>query len=200
MQMFTEWITQIVLYLLLAMLADTLLPSGLMKKYARLVLAILLLLIIIDPLLQLLKVNPHQIVQAVNEQMNANFETEQLTKEIEEKKNEIMRGQDAYTLQQVEEAVVSQLKSPLEAERAAIETVEFEFSSEPYSLDSLDKLTLTLSSNEEKSLVEDVVITASDESTHGMNHPNEENIKNLVAGNLGLNKQQIEIRWEEDHE
>ncbi len=198
--MFTEWITQIVLYLLLAMLADTLLPSGLMKKYARLVLAILLLLIIIDPLLQLLKVNPHQIVQAVNEQMNANFETEQLTKEIEEKKNEIMRGQDAYTLQQVEEAVVSQLKSPLEAERAAIETVEFEFSSEPYSLDSLDKLTLTLSSNEEKSLVEDVVITASDESTHGMNHPNEENIKNLVAGNLGLNKQQIEIRWEEDHE
>ncbi|WP_173916183.1 stage III sporulation protein AF [Halobacillus sp. Marseille-Q1614] len=200
MQVFTQWITEIVLYLVLAILADALLPSGLMKKYARLVLAILLLLIIIDPLLQLLKVNPHQIVQSVHQQMNAGFETEQLKAEIEEKKNEIMRGQDAYTLQQVEEAVSGQLKGPLEEEKVSIETADFEFSTEPYSVESLDKLILTLSSQEEESVVEEVVISANDQTASGTNHPNEADIKNLVAGKLGLNVQQIEIRWEEDHE
>lgn len=63
MNLFIEWITRIVLFLLLAIVADALLPSGLMKKYARLVLSVLLLLIFLGPLLQLLKINPDQLLK-----------------------------------------------------------------------------------------------------------------------------------------
>ncbi|MFC7060592.1 stage III sporulation protein AF [Halobacillus seohaensis] len=202
MQIFIQWITEIVLFLLLAMVADALLPSGLMKKYARLVLAILLILVIIDPLLQFLKIDPHRILNSVENQMDLSMETDQLTKEIEEKKNEIIIGQDAYTLQQVQGAVVEQLKAPLEtSHQLTINQVDLEFVAKPYSLESLDKLVLFVTTNEEEQAVEEVIISSADSSqSENVNNREQEGIQELVAQHLELEKEQIEIRWEEDHE
>ncbi|MFG6148558.1 stage III sporulation protein AF [Halobacillus sp. B23F22_1] len=202
MQVFIQWIIEIVLFLLLAMVADALLPSGLMKKYARLVMAILLLLVIVDPLLQFLKLDPNQILYSVERQMEASMETEQLTGEIEEKKNEILNGQDAYTLQQVKEAIVAQLQEPIESsEQVTVEAVDLTFFQTPHSLESLDKLVLFISSTEEGGSVEEVIISAADEEKRAEKPQFEEDsIKELAAQQLDLAKEQIEIRWEEDHE
>ncbi|GGF08300.1 hypothetical protein GCM10010954_03430 [Halobacillus andaensis] len=202
MQVFIQWIIEIVLFLLLAMVADALLPSGLMKKYARLVMAILLLLVIVDPLLHFLKLDPNQILYSVERQMEASMETEQLTGEIEEKKNEILNGQDAYTLQQVKEAIVDQLQEPIESsEQVTVEAVDLTFFQTPHSLESLDKLVLFISSTEEGGSVEEVIISATDEEKRAEKPQFEEDsIKELAAQQLDLTKEQIEIRWEEDHE
>ncbi|KHE69176.1 stage III sporulation protein AF, partial [Halobacillus sp. BBL2006] len=88
MNLFIEWITRIVLFLLLAMVADALLPSGLMKKYARLVMSILLLLIFLGPLLQVLKVDPNQLLKTAEESMNQQVDVMELDESIEKKKKE----------------------------------------------------------------------------------------------------------------
>ncbi|WP_431798975.1 stage III sporulation protein AF [Halobacillus andaensis] len=202
MQAFIQWITEIVLYLFLAMVADALLPSGLMKKYARLVMSILLLLVIINPLLQFLKLDPNQILSSVERQMQSSMETEEMTSAIEEKKNEIMSGQDAYTLKQVEEAIITQLQEPVKkAENVSINEVDLTFFETPHSLESLDKLVLFVSSTEAAGSVEEIIISASDQEERADEpHHDEDSIKELAAQQLDLNKEQIEIRWEENHE
>ncbi|MCP3032978.1 stage III sporulation protein AF [Halobacillus sp. A1] len=204
MQVFIQWITEIVLFLLLAMVADALLPSGAMRKYARLVMAILLLLVILDPLLQFLKLDPQQIIQSVESRMHTSIETEEMSGEIEDKKNEILRGQDAYTLQQVEEAVLDQLQKPLKADyELSLNQVEFKFLEEPYSMESLDKLILFVSSNSEEGDIEEVIISTSSEDTNQkltVRNEDRDRIYKYVADQLDLNRQQIEIHWEEGHE
>ncbi|MCP3025722.1 stage III sporulation protein AF [Halobacillus sp. A5] len=202
METFIQWITEIVLFLLLAMMADALLPSGLMKKYARLVLSILLLLVIIDPLLGFLKLDPNQLLYTVENQMQEGLEAEHLNEEIEEKKNEILNGQDAYTLQQVKDAIVKQLKEPIEMnEQVTIEEADLTFFKTPHSLESLDKLVLFVSSTESGDSVEEVVISAADqEEIAGSPQFNEDSIRESAAQLLNLSEEQIEIRWEESHE
>ncbi|MGP4074370.1 stage III sporulation protein AF [Halobacillus sp. K22] len=200
MNLFIEWITRIVLFLLLAIVADALLPSGLMKKYARLVLSVLLLLIFLGPLLQLLNLNPDQILKQAEYTMNEEMEVDSLDNSIEEKKKEILEGQDAYKLEQVTQSLAAELQDPLKEEQnLQLVDLEISFLQEPYQMDSLDKLVLTIKPLEESKSVEDVSISIMEKQA-----PKEdkqlESIQNWVSQYLELEKEQIEIRWEEEDE
>lgn len=199
MNLFIEWITRIVLFLLLAIVADALLPSGLMKKYARLVLSVLLLLIFLGPLLQLLKINPEQIMKKAEYAMNEEMEVDSLDDSIEEKKKEILEGQDAYKLEQVTQSLSAELKDPLKEQNLQLVDLEMSFLQEPYQMDTLDKLVLTLTPLEESKTVENVSISIMEKQA-----PKEEkqldSIQDWVSKYLELDKAQIEIRWEEEDE
>jgi|GEM_PF-6854372 len=199
MNLFIEWITRIVLFLLLAIVADALLPSGLMKKYARLVLSVLLLLIFLGPLLQLLKINPEQLLKKAEYTMNEEMEVDSLDDSIEEKKKEILEGQDAYKLEQVTQSLSAELKDPLKEQNLQLVDLEMSFLQEPYQMDTLDKLVLTLTPLEENKTVENVSISIMEKQA-----PKEEkqldSIQDWVSQYLELDKAQIEIRWEEEDE
>ncbi|MFD2925933.1 stage III sporulation protein AF [Halobacillus naozhouensis] len=200
MAAFTQWITQIVLFLLLAMVADALLPSGSMKKYARLVMSILLVLILLSPLLKVLQIDPQTLVESAEYQLESRSTTEQLAEEIESKKNEIIQGQDAYTLQQVTETISNKMEEPLQVQfDLSLEKVDMTFSEEPHSLESLDKLILYVASTPGQGAVEEVAISITeDEQTLERNQ--EQEILDMAAGLLGLQNDKIEIRWEENNE
>ncbi|SFF54416.1 stage III sporulation protein AF [Halobacillus alkaliphilus] len=199
MSLFIEWITRIVLFLLLAIVADALLPSGLMKKYARLVLSVLLLLIFLGPLLQLLKINPEQLLKKAEYTMNEEMEVDSLDDSIEEKKKEILEGQDAYKLEQVTQSLSAELKDPLKEQNLELVDLEMSFLQEPYQMDTLDKLVLTLTALEESKTVENVSISIMEKQA-----PKEaeqlDSIQDWVSKYLELDKAQIEIRWEEEDE
>ncbi|MGP4067767.1 stage III sporulation protein AF [Halobacillus sp. B29] len=199
MNLFIEWITRIVLFLLLAIVADALLPSGLMKKYARLVLSVLLLLIFLGPLLQLLKINPDQLMKKAEYTMNEEMEVDSLDDSIEEKKKEILEGQDAYKLEQVTQSLSAELKDPLKEQNLQLVDLEMSFLQEPYQMDTLDKLVLTLTPLEESKTVENVSISIMEKQA-----PKEEkqvdSIQAWISQYLELDKAQIEIRWEEEDE
>ncbi|UOR12342.1 stage III sporulation protein AF [Halobacillus amylolyticus] len=164
MSAFTQWITQIVLFLLLAMVADALLPTGSMKKYARLVMSILLLLVLLGPLLRVLQVDPNTLLQSAENQLDNRANSEQLTEKIESKKKEIMRGQDAYTLQQVTESITNKVEEPLQDQfDLSLENVDMEFSGTPHRWDSLDKLVLSIASKPGEGAVDEVTISVAEE-------------------------------------
>ncbi|WP_281975662.1 stage III sporulation protein AF [Halobacillus litoralis] len=198
MQLFIEWITRIVLFLILAMMADALLPSGVMKKYARLVMSILLLLIFLGPLLQLLKIEPERLIQQADDTMQEQWNTELLDENIESKKNEILEGQDAYKLEQVTQSLAAEIEEPLKEEQnLALMNVEMSFLQEPYSMETLDKLTLTVSRDNQPHTVEEVDITVMEDTSpeEGGDDPK---VQKWVADFLNLDKEQIDIRWEEE--
>ncbi|GEN52113.1 stage III sporulation protein AF [Halobacillus faecis] len=200
MEYLIEWITKIVLFLLLAMVADALLPSGVMKKYARLVLSILLLLIFLGPLLQILNIDPDRLVQQADLTMQQQLDAEVFDENVESKKNEILAGQDAYKLEQVTKALAAEIETPLKEEQnLVLVDAEMSFHQQPYSLESLDKLTLTVSRDELTQSVEDVEISIMDEGETEEEKRDPELLK-WVADYLDLNQEQIIIRWEDEDE
>ncbi|MDR4888881.1 stage III sporulation protein AF [Fredinandcohnia sp. QZ13] len=105
-----EWITNIILFILLATIVDMLLPSSSMQKYVKMVTGLLLILIILTPLFSLFKTDLDQAL------LNMNLKPVQSEKNLENlidlKKKEIQASQRAYIL----ETMAVQLESEVEEE------------------------------------------------------------------------------------
>ncbi len=122
MEFIKEWILNIIIFLLLSMIIDMLLPANNMRKYVKLVTGLLLISIIITPLFQLLSsiiITPlFQLLSSDYEQVLGNLTkkievSEQSTGNLlEKKKIEIQASQHAYTLEQM----AVQMKKEVEKE------------------------------------------------------------------------------------
>ncbi|MCA1022996.1 stage III sporulation protein AF [Halobacillus litoralis] len=201
MELFIEWITRIVLFLLLAMVADALLPSGVMKNYARLVMSILLLLVFLGPLLQLLQIDPERLLKSADQKMEEQWDTGSLDDTIESKKNEILQGQDAYKLEQVTEALSAELAPSLKEEKdVTLQDTAMTFTGQPYSMETLEKVTLTISRSQEMGEVENVDISFMDEPSPAVSQEGDTELVKWVGRKLDLKPEQIEIHWEDQDE
>lgn len=110
MDFIKEWITNIILFVLLATVIDMLLPSSNMQKYTKLVTGLLLIAIILTPILKLISSDFEKELASVsflkqnNEKNMGNL--------IEMKKKEIQATQHAYIL----ETMAVQLKEDAQEE------------------------------------------------------------------------------------
>ena len=97
MQLFSDWITQLVLFILLGTILELLLPENQMKKYVNLILGLLLLLILSKPVLHVFSVDVSTIMKPVEQiiQEDGSIYTE-IENQIKKQKDEIQAGQDAY--------------------------------------------------------------------------------------------------------
>lgn len=201
MELFIDWITRIVLFLLLAMVADALLPSGVMKNYARLVMSILLLLVFLGPLLQLLQIDPERLLKSADQKMEEQWDTGSLDDTIESKKNEILQGQDAYKLEQVTEALSAELAPSLKEEKdVTLQDTAMTFTGQPYSMETLEKVTLTISRSQEMGEVENVDISFMDEPSPAVSQEEDTELVKWMGTKLDLKPEQIEIHWEDQDE
>jgi stage III sporulation protein AF len=124
---FSAWITNIILFLFLAIIVDMLLPNSNMKKYAKFVVGLLLIIIIIHPLMKLFSedFNVESILREINwEYMTSEKEMEKL---IELKKKEIDATQRAYILEQMavqlQKSVEKELMERFEVTISSIEVI-----------------------------------------------------------------------------
>ncbi|WP_445612682.1 stage III sporulation protein AF [Geobacillus sp. YF-1] len=97
-----EWVTNIILFLLFAVVIDFLLPSGTMQKYVKMAIGLLLLLVMLTPVLRLASVAPEQLVASALARFSGEQTGEDAIKnEIERQKKEIQASQRAYILEQM---------------------------------------------------------------------------------------------------
>ncbi|MBO8176752.1 MAG: stage III sporulation protein AF [Bacillus sp. (in: Bacteria)] len=127
MNYFSAWITNIILFLFLAIVVDMLLPNSNMKKYAKFVVGLLLIIIIIHPLMKFFSedFNVESILREINwEYMTSEKEMEKL---IELKKKEIDATQRAYILEQMavqlQKSVEKELMERFEVTISSIEVI-----------------------------------------------------------------------------
>jgi stage III sporulation protein AF len=95
----TEWISQIITFILLAVIIELILPNGSFQKYAKMVVGLLLILVIFSPLLRLFTGDMEKIV--VSFQKMETIQNDSVENEIEKKKTEIQASQHAYILEQM---------------------------------------------------------------------------------------------------
>jgi stage III sporulation protein AF len=114
MDFIKDWITNIILFVLLATVIDMLLPNSNMQKYTKMVTGLLLIAIILTPIFKLIASDFEKALATVP-LINNNGETN-MENLIEMKKKEIQASQHAYILEQmavqlekdVEEELMSQ--------------------------------------------------------------------------------------------
>lgn len=99
MDFLTEWITNILLFIILAAIVELLLPQTSLQKYVKMVIGLLLITIILSPIFKLFSSDIEDLLKSAtsifDENTNANIENS-----IENQKIEIQAEQNAYILEQ----------------------------------------------------------------------------------------------------
>lgn len=200
MEFLTGWITNIILFVLLATVIDMLLPSSAMQKYAKMVIGLLLIAIIISPVLSLFNTDFDKLLA----QASASFQNEEqknLGNLTEMKKKEIQASQQAYILEQmavglkagVEEELIMKYEMEIQSIDIAVKNQE-----QPKMPDDLQKIVLELDKavkeTDSVEVVEKIEIDTGDppqKQTADM-----EEIKKFLAAKWSVDVQLIEIAGE----
>lgn len=106
----TEWMTNIIVFILLATVFDMLLPQSNIKKYTKMVIGLLLIAVITTPLFKLISTDFEKNLSSITFMETVN--EKKLENEIEMKKREIEQTQHAYILEQM----AVQLRTDVEEE------------------------------------------------------------------------------------
>ncbi|NHM32197.1 stage III sporulation protein AF [Neobacillus terrae] len=106
-----EWVTNIIMFILLATVIDMLLPSSSMQKYIKIVTGLLLIAIILTPVLKLISKDFESAFSSITS-LQAPGGENNMENLIESKKKEIQASQHAYILEQM----AVQLKKGVEGE------------------------------------------------------------------------------------
>lgn len=106
-----EWIQHIVLLILMATFLDLLVPSSAMKKYVRMVVGLLIIMIILSPLLDLLQLDHERMMQSVDELFKAEQDT--MGEQLEKQTEELGELQDEAVMSEVELLWAQEMKRDL---------------------------------------------------------------------------------------
>lgn len=200
MEFLTGWITNIILFVLLATVIDMLLPSSAMQKYAKMVIGLLLIAVIISPVLSLFNTDFDQLLAEATASFGEG-EPKNLENLTEMKKKEIQASQHAYILEQMavglKAGVEEELIAKYEMEIESIH-VEVKNAKQPKMPEDLQKIVLEL--DKAKSDTDSVEVVAKVEIDTGdppQKQPaNLEEIKKFLAANWSVDEQLIEIAGE----
>jgi len=98
MEFLTSWITNIILFILLAVIVELLLPQTGLQKYVKMVLGLLLIIIFLTPIFKLFSVDIDNLLNRATGKLGE--EKISLENSIEKQKIEIQKDQHAYILEQ----------------------------------------------------------------------------------------------------
>lgn len=127
MQILTTWVSNIILFVLLAIIIDLLMPNSSLQRYTKMVIGLLLIVIILNPVLKIFNTNIEDILTTF--QLPTIEEKVEVENLIENKKKEIQASQRAYILEQM----AVQMKTMVEGEvmkvyGLKVEAVHLQFS------------------------------------------------------------------------
>jgi stage III sporulation protein AF len=145
MDFLKEWVTNIILFILLATIIDMLLPNSSMQKYTKMVTGLLLIAIILTPIFKLISRDFESTLANIPTFQNP--EEKNMKNSIEMKKKEIQASQHAYILQtmavQLKEDVSKELMEQYGFEISNIDLSINEKSNQEFP-DNLQKVTVHL--------------------------------------------------------
>jgi stage III sporulation protein AF len=195
MSFLTEWITNIIVFVLLATVIDMLLPSSNMQKYVKIVTGLLLITIILTPLLKLMTSDVDNVMDSFR--INGGSQNNSVENLIEMKKKEIQASQRAYILEQMAVQMKQQAEKELMDEHGkVINKVNIAATDLENIPDSITEVTVYLSSKKEKNAIEavqNVEIDTGDKTREKKTDDNVSQVTSLLAERWNLSPDKIII-------
>ncbi|MFS0780979.1 stage III sporulation protein AF [Bacillus sp. 1P06AnD] len=198
MDILTDWIKNIIIFILLATVMDMLLPSSAMQKYAKMVIGLLLITVLLAPIFKLMSTNVEDLLASAT--YKDSVENNQMESALENKKKEIQAVTDAYILDEM----AVQLKK--EGEGELINQYNYEIKHIDVSVKPVDApqmpqdltgihVVLKPKQSESVAVIEPVEIDAKNR-TSDEDAAETENIKKLLGKQWGVDEAKIQIGFE----
>jgi stage III sporulation protein AF len=111
MSIITEWITNIIILVLLASVIELLLPGNQFQNYIKMVIGLLILMAMLSPVLKLVKTDLDEVFNSMD--LPAAAKESEIKKSIEKNKSEIQDTQHAYILEQMAVQMKKQVQEEL---------------------------------------------------------------------------------------
>ncbi|MFJ7927991.1 stage III sporulation protein AF [Peribacillus sp. NPDC096448] len=200
MSFLAGWVSNIIIFVLLATVIDMLLPNSALQKYAKMVIGLLLIAIIITPILGLFNKDFDDILTAATSEFE-DQKKKDLGNLTEMKKKEIQATQGAYILKQmavdlqaeVEEELMVDYKMKISSIDVGVKNEE-----EP-GVDDLQNITISLEKAEGKENSEIEAVAKVDINTDSPSTSNDANldaVKRFLATSWSVDEEIIEIAGE----
>lgn len=202
MDLISRWVAQIIVFLLLAIIVDLLIPATSMKKYIKLVIGLILMLIFLQPIFYLFSLD---FQSELSSSLDNLYEGETSVEKIEDLTNvqkvDIETVQAAYILKEMTFQLQDLAREPLlENYHVEITNIEFVFvNDQEISFEGLEEVIVYLDESNSKNGVvneiEEVNINTGKDEEH-MEHDQEEDIRLLLQEIWELHHKELSIIWE----
>ncbi|MCD5323522.1 MULTISPECIES: stage III sporulation protein AF [Pontibacillus] len=202
MAFITEWVTQIILFLLLALVTDLLLPASSFRKYIKLVVGLLLILVFLQPVFKLFDVDMDQFFTREMNRWNDQAEVESMKNSIEEKKKEIQASQRAYILEQMAVQLENEVKEELMNDHnVEIQNFSFQFKTDAeVNLEGLKSLNITLAETNKQEAgsdeVEEIVIDLNQQPKDQEGEQSLDAVRSYLSSAWDIPEDQLILQWE----
>ncbi|WP_249871965.1 stage III sporulation protein AF [Oceanobacillus saliphilus] len=201
MDVIIQWVTQIILFIVIAAIIDLLIPADSMKKYIKLVVGLILLLILLKPIFYLFNTDIEKTIETSINQIEQEYKSDSsIENQIEFQKKEIQDSQHAYILEQMAVQLENLAEDPLKEEyQVEIRTMDFKFH-DPDNISFEELAEVIVYINEAQhgegavNTVEDVVINSSDHQEKPARDTN--GIEVLLMDVWELTDKKVSIYWE----
>jgi stage III sporulation protein AF len=196
----TEWITNIIVLVLLAGVIELLLPGNQFQSYIKMVIGLLILLAMLSPLFKLLNSDMDQVFQAMD--LPAAAKENEIKNSIEKNKSEIQGAQRAYILEQMavpmKEKVQEELNKTYELEIVDLQ-IHTNSGTESLKPEDITGVKVVLANHHESagiSEVSEVEVSISDKRDQADKDEVPEEIVKFLASQWQLDAQQLEVEME----
>lgn len=199
MSFLASWISNVIIFVLLATVIDMLLPSSSFQKYTKMVIGLLLIAIMITPILHLFHTNFDQLLATATSQIQLD-DKNKLGNLTESKKKEIQAVQSAYILEQLDD----QLKGKVEEElmkkyQLKIEGMNVDVKNEenPKLPDDLLNISVSLTKIKKEGAVEAVAkVDINTKNSLNTNDSDYTEVKQFLAKSWSVDTEMIQISGE----
>ncbi|MBG9916261.1 stage III sporulation protein AF [Bacillus sonorensis] len=201
MSFLTEWLTNIILFILLAIIIDMLLPNSSMQKYAKMVISLLLIVVILNPIFSLFRADPDVIFEQLTK--NGQVQSEEIKNQLNSEKKEIQASQQAYILEQMAAQLKQSAEERFSHDKYKIEQVKISSNGRLQSEEDIARhmeaaVYLEAASEKTVQAVSPVDINTDEDyqTNRGWEHQEAENIKKQLAGIWDMNPDKITVHFE----
>ncbi|WP_337017497.1 stage III sporulation protein AF [Oceanobacillus massiliensis] len=201
MEVVIQWVTQIILFIVIATIIDLLIPAEAMKRYVKLAVGLILLLILLKPIFHIFNTDIEKSIEtSINQLEQENNLNETMENQIEFQKKEIQGTQHAYILEQMTVQLEDLAEEPLKEEyQAEITTMDYVFNDpEDISFERLAEVIVYINEAQNGegavSTVEDV--TVDPQQNEGESEKDIIGIEMLLKDVWELTDKKVSINWE----
>lgn len=198
MDFITEWITNIILFVLIATVIDLLLPNTSMQKYTKMVAGLLLIAIILSPILKLLSNDLESALSSIPT-MKSN-EEKNIENLIDLQKKEIQASTHAYILEEMAVQLQADVEEELmEQHGVVITNIDFvvDENSQSEFLENLQQVIVQLGKPSQESetveVVKKIEIDTSEPLPSNEQPKNSQSIATLLSEKWDIENEKIQV-------
>ncbi|KZN98862.1 stage III sporulation protein AF [Pseudobacillus badius] len=198
MAFLTDWLENVIAFLLLAAVMDLLMPSNRFQQYAKVVIGLLLLFVMLQPLWKILSVNIEEELSKWTERTITN---QQAATAVASKKSGLESAKQVFILKQSEQQLKSlaenELKQRFHKQIMDINLQVKEWqNSMPEHIEHIDVYVASLSAGGEESYVQEVRIDSSEKPES--NRKEERNLAAFLSKKWNIPIEQLNIHMVEE--